>query len=194
MSNAIGADGVHFKFLKIILPHKLSYVTHVFNTVLMSSSYPASWKLSKIMPVAKNNDPGSLSDHRPISILPDLTKAMEIIMRNQITAHIERNGMMSRLQSGFRSNHSTTTALLKIMNELLLASEEKLISTLVLLDFLKAFDSVDHQLLCSKLSCQYKLFTSAVDLIRSYLCDRMQWVWIGSQASEILQVSYRDQY
>jgi hypothetical protein len=89
-------------------------------------------------------------------------------MRNQITAHIERNGMMSRLQSGFRSNHST---LLKITNDLLLASEEKLISILVLLDFAKSFDSVDHQLLCSKLSCQYKFSTSAVELIRSYLCS-----------------------
>jgi hypothetical protein len=59
---AIGADGVPIKFLKIILPHILPYVTHGSNTVLMSSSYPASWKLSKIMPVAKTNDPGGLSD------------------------------------------------------------------------------------------------------------------------------------
>jgi hypothetical protein len=109
---------------------------------------------------------------------------MEVIMRNQITAHIERNGMMSRLQSGFRSNHSTTTALIKITNDLLLASEEKLISIHVLLDFSKAFDSVDYQLLC-----QYKFSTSAVELIRSYLCGRMQWVWIGSQASAILPVA-----
>jgi hypothetical protein len=62
MSNAIGADGVPIKFLKIILPHILPYASHVSNAVLMSSSYPASWKLSKIMPVAKTNDPGSLSD------------------------------------------------------------------------------------------------------------------------------------
>jgi hypothetical protein len=103
---------------------------------------------------AKTNDPGSLSDYRPISILPTSSKAMEVIMWNQITAYIERNGMMSRLQSGFRSNHSTTTALLKITNDLLLASEEKLVSILVLLDFSKAFDSVDNQLFCSKLSCQ----------------------------------------
>jgi hypothetical protein len=59
---AIGADGVPIKFLKIILPHILPYVTHVSNTVLMSSSYPASWKLLKIMPVTKTNYPGSLSD------------------------------------------------------------------------------------------------------------------------------------
>jgi hypothetical protein len=108
--------------------------------------------MSKIMPVVKTNDPGSLSDYRPISILPALSKEMEKIMRNQITAHIERNGMMSRLQSGLRSNNSKTKALLKITNDLLLASEEKLISIFVLLDFSKAFHSVDHELLGLKLS------------------------------------------
>jgi hypothetical protein len=113
----------------------------------MSFGYPASRKLSKIMPVAKTNNPGSLSDYRPISILSALSKAIDIIMRNQITALIERIGMMSRLQSSFRSKHSTTTALLEITNDLLLASEEKLISTLVRLNFSKAFGSVDHQLL-----------------------------------------------
>jgi hypothetical protein len=88
-----------------------------------------------------------------------------------------------------------TTALLNITNKLLLASEKKLIFILVLqyensmLDFSKAFDSMDYQLFCSKLSCQYKFSTSAVDLIRSLLWGRMQWVWIGSQASEILPVA-----
>jgi hypothetical protein len=73
-SNTIGAEAVPIKFLKIIFPHILPHVTHVFNTVIMSSCYPAPWKLSKIMPVAKTNDPGSLSDYRPISILPAFSK------------------------------------------------------------------------------------------------------------------------
>jgi hypothetical protein len=76
------------------------------------------------------------------------------------------------------------------VNDLFLASEEKLISILVLPDFSKASDSVDHQQLCSNLSCQYKFSTSgAVDLIRSYLCGQMQWVWIESRAYEILSVA-----
>jgi hypothetical protein len=82
------------------------------------------------MLVAKTNDPGSLSDYRPITILPALSKAPK-----QITALIKKYGMMSRLQSGFRLNHSSTTALLKLTNDLLLASEEKLISIHILLDF-----------------------------------------------------------
>jgi hypothetical protein len=91
--------------------------------------------------------------------------------------------MMNRQQSGFRSNHSTTTALLKITNDLLMASEEKLVSLLVLLD------CVDHLLLCSKLSRQYNFYTSAVTPIMSYLSGGRQCVYIGDQASEISTVT-----
>jgi hypothetical protein len=113
------------------------------------------------MPVAKTNDSSSLSDYRPICILPSLSKAMEIIIRNQIATRIERSRMMSWLQSGCIANQNTTTVLVKITNDLLLASEEKLISIFVLMDFSNVFDSVDHQLLCSKLSIQSKSSNSA---------------------------------
>jgi hypothetical protein len=86
--------------------------------------------------------------------------------------------MMSRLQSGFRSQPQPSK---KITNGLLSASEEKLISILVLLDFLKAFDSVNHQLLCSKLSCQYKFSTMVLSL-------RPNAIGLGKK-SEILLVA-----
>jgi hypothetical protein len=110
-------------------------------------------------------------------------------MRKQMTTYIEQNGMLNRLQSGFRSNHITTTALLKITNDLLMASEERLVSLLGLLDFSKAFDSVDRLLLCSKLSRQYNISTSAVTLIVSYLRGWRHCVLIVVQASDILPVT-----
>jgi hypothetical protein len=110
-------------------------------------------------------------------------------MRKQMTTYIEQNGMINRLQSGFRSNHSTTTALLKITNDLLMSSEESLVALLVLLDFYKAFDSVEHLVLCSKLSRHNNFSTSAVTLIMSYLNGRREFVWIGDQASKILPLT-----
>jgi Reverse transcriptase (RNA-dependent DNA polymerase) len=188
-SNAIGMDEVPMKFLRILLPYILPYITHIFNTVLTTSCFPRTWKVSKILPLAKTAEPSALSDYRPISILPALSKALEVIIRRQITAHVEDNGLLNRFQSGFRSKHSTSTALLKITNDLLKASESKMLSILVLLDFSKAFDSVDHQILCDKLAHQFNFTTSAVNLIRSYLSDRVQLVNVNGAASSFLPLS-----
>jgi hypothetical protein len=68
-----------------------------------------------------------------------------IIMRKQITEHIESNGMMSCLQSGFQTQHNVT-------KDLLMTIEKKLLSIIILLDFSKAFDSVAHSLMCTKLA------------------------------------------
>jgi hypothetical protein len=142
-------DGVPLQFLKIIMPHIIHIITHIFNTILMTSKYPKTWKISKVIPIAKVNNPSCPADYRPFSILPAISKGIEIIMRRQITEYVEQKGLLSSHQSGFRLKHSTTTALLKVSNDVIRASKEKLVSLLILLDFSKAFDSVDHSLLCS---------------------------------------------
>jgi hypothetical protein len=137
------------------------------------------------MPIAKNNHPATLSDYRPISILLALSKAMEMVDRRQLTCYVERIGMITQYQSGFRGNHSTSSTLLRIATDLLIASEEKYVSVLLSLDFSKAFDSVDHWLLCARLRNQYGFTTSAVTFIRSNLSQRMQWVWVRAGHFEI---------
>jgi hypothetical protein len=98
------------------------------------------------------------------------------MVKRLINDYFENNVLLCRFQSGFRSNHSICSALLKITNDLLMASEAKCVSVMLLLDFSKAFDSIDHDLLCAKLANQYAFSRSAVSFIRSYLSQRMQWV------------------
>jgi hypothetical protein len=84
-------------------------------------------------------------------------------------------------------SHSTSSTLMRITNDLLIASEEKYVSVLLLLDLFKAFDSVYHQLLCVKLSNNMDLrLYSAIAFIRSYLRQRMQCV--NGSSSECLPV------
>jgi hypothetical protein len=119
-------DGVPIKCLRILLPQVLPYITHIFNTILTTSKFPMAWKISNIVSIAKKNEPVTLSDYyRSISILPALSKAMEVIVKRQIIGYIENNGLLCRFQSGFRSNPSTCLALLNITNDLLMASEAK---------------------------------------------------------------------
>jgi hypothetical protein len=82
---------------------------------------------------------------------------------------------------------NTTTALLEVTNDTA-GLGKKMVSLLILLDFSKAFDSVDHSLLCSKLVDQYQFSTSAANLIRSYVSDRTQCVWINRHSSEMLSL------
>jgi hypothetical protein len=84
-------------------------------------------------------------------------------------------GHLNDYQSGFRTHHITLTALLKITNDLLIATNVRVVSLLELLDFSKSFDSVNHNILCSKFgSSQFGFTTSTVSLIMSYLSDRSQ--------------------
>jgi hypothetical protein len=78
-------DGIPVRFIKLLMPIILPYITHIFNMILITSKFPTAWKTSKIMPIAKNNDTATLSDYRPISILPALYKAMEINIKKHIT-------------------------------------------------------------------------------------------------------------
>jgi hypothetical protein len=65
-SNAIGMDGIPVRFIKLLIPFILPYITHILNTI---HKFLQAWKTSKIMPIAKNNDPATLSDYRPVGTI-----------------------------------------------------------------------------------------------------------------------------
>lgn len=164
------------RFLKIILPHILCYINHIFNTILTTSIYPSSWKCARVIPIPKVREPKSPADFRPISILPFLSKAFERLVKTQMSAHLETNRLLSTHQSGFRSGRSTTTALLDITENIRADIDARRISIVVLLDFSKAFDTVNHTFLLRKLSHQFDMSSSATSLMRNYLHDRVQFV------------------
>jgi Reverse transcriptase (RNA-dependent DNA polymerase) len=188
-SNAVGLDEIPLKFVKLFLPLILSPLTHLFNESISSKTFPGAWKRSKIVPVPKIRDPSRLKDYRPISILPALSKALEKIMKDQIVAFCNERNLLNRYQSGFRPGHSTTTALLKITDDISLELDRNFISILTLLDFSKAFDSVNFKLLCQKLKNQFYFSESAIMFIKSYLTGRSQCVFANGAFSGFLPVT-----
>ena len=99
---------------------------------------------------------------------------------------LETNHLLCNEQHGFRRNLSTETALLKVTNKIYENIESKKISLLLLLDLSKAFDSVHHSILMTKLA-KVKVDSFWVD---SYLSDRKQSVKIGSTCSSPLDVTF----
>ncbi len=99
----------------------------------------------------KNLDPSVLANFRPISKLPFLSKVLEKVIFNQLQEFLDNFKICETFQSGFKSLHSTETALLKVFNDILLTVDSGDCAILVLLDLTAAFDSVDHTILLSHL-------------------------------------------
>jgi len=143
-----GHDNIPAKFVKPVSQYLISPLTHIINSCIQSSTFPDVWKISRICPVPKVNDPQSLVDYRPISILPILSKVFERVILQQLTDHIESKAIFLERQSGFRKSHSTTTILLKLKDDIKTAMNKSEVTLAIFADFSKAFDTVDYPI-CS---------------------------------------------
>ena len=109
---------------------------------------------------------------------------LERIIHSRINNHLQTYPSICPFQSAYRKFHSTETALLRIQNDLLLASNQQKVSALVLLDLSAAFDTIDHQILLTRLSSTFGFSDTALSLITSYLTDRSQYITIGEHRSK----------
>ena len=114
-SNASGEDQMSLEMIKLCFPVIAPYLVHIFNLCLEKGYFPAKWKNALIRPLPKINDPKLLSDLRPISLLPVLSKMLKKVVQQQITTFLSANMLLPTHQSGFRAGHSTTTALLNYL-------------------------------------------------------------------------------
>jgi hypothetical protein len=113
----------------------------------------------------------------------------EILMARQMNSLIRCNNLLTECQSGFRKLHNTTTAVLKVTENIRANLEESQATVLVLLDFSQAFDMVVHELLLCKMKSLYNQTDEANNLFRSYLGDRRQFVRYGGAESSTRPVT-----
>lgn len=186
-SVAVGIDGISINMLKLILPYALPYITHIINCCLEMNIYPQAWRSAIVLPLPKVSSPTRYDEIRPISILPALSKVLERAMYDQFSAHLTRFGIVPSCQSGFRSGHSCETALLRLTDDILCATDQGKLTAAVLLDYSKAFDAVHHPMLLSVLhfmGCS----RSAIDMFGSFLSDRSQCVRMAGRCSTSIPV------
>lgn len=182
-SSAVGNDKLCSRMVSLILPSLLPVLTYIFNHSFSCCSFPSVWKQAHIIPLPKTNNPTSLSHFRPISILPFLSKVFEHLVHKQLTFFLTSNSLISPFQSGFRSGHSTVTALLKVTDDIRWAMESKSLTVLVLLDFSSAFNSVDFDILLGILK-SLNFSSSALAWFNSYLRGRSQCVRLDETFSD----------
>ncbi|KAF4088833.1 hypothetical protein AMELA_G00059270, partial [Ameiurus melas] len=175
-------DPIPSQLLQSIAPTLLPALTHIFNTSLSTGTYPTSFKQARVTPLLKKPslNPSIVDNYRPVSLLPFLSKTLERAVFNQLHNFLTQNNLLDTKQSGFKSNHSTETALLSVTEALRLARATSRSSVLILLDLSAAFDTVNHQILLSTLS-NLGINGTVLRWVESYLSDRSFKVsWSGA--------------
>ena len=130
-------------FIKPVAEHLESPLTFIINNFIVTSTFPGMWKIARISPIPKIVNPSQLKDYRPISILPILSKIYEKLVLQQMTEFIEKQLIYHKHQSGYRKNHSTTTLLMKLYDDIKTSMNKSEIIIAIFADYSKAFDTID---------------------------------------------------
>jgi len=152
-------DALPTRLLKAVVDVIAPFLTHLFNRSLATGCVPDVFKQAFITPLLKKSDldPADVRSYRPISNLSVLSKLLERLVSRQLLAHLERFRLLPRMQSAYRINHSTETAVLKVLSDILLAIDAGDLSALVILDLSAAFDTVDRSILLQRPEISYRL-------------------------------------
>ncbi len=175
-------------FSKQSLPH--SYGTHThYQHISPHWHLPHSVQAGPGNPTAQKPtlNTSLLENYRPVSLLPFVAKTLERVVFNQLSLFLSQYNKLDAKQSGFRSGHSTETALLSVTEALRVAKADSKSSVLILLDLSAAFDTVNHQILLSTLS---SLGITGIPLrwFESYLTGRSFRVAWGGEVSKAHQL------
>ena len=183
VSKAVGLDQIPNRILKISCDIIGPSLCLIFKRSVESGIFPGEWKVAKVTPVFKKGEKTDVNNYRPISVVPAIAKIFEKIIHDQLYSYLNDNNLLAPCQSGFRSLHSTTTALLEATDTWSLNIDNGLINGIIFIDLKKAFDTINHDILLSKLS-GYGLDSRTIDWFRSYLTNRFQRCIVNGALSE----------
>ena len=161
--------------MKLIKHETSKAITLIVNQSLNTGIFPDKLKCAKEIPIYKKGDNTKLDHYRPISILPTVSTILERVIFDQLYAHFHQNNLLDSSQYGFKKKHSTELAVLKLVDRITQELDKGNTPINVFLDLSKAFDTLDHNILLHKLS-YYGIKNSALDLFKSYLSNRKQYV------------------
>jgi hypothetical protein len=188
ISKSPGPDEIGPKLVKSIAPMILEPLVHIYNLSFLSGVVPDKLKVAKIVPVFKKGDPSIPGNYRPISLLSVFDKLLEKLMYSRLYKHLSRNNVLYDFQFGFRKNHSTALALLEVTDSIYQNLDEGNSCCGIYLDLQKAFDTVNHDILLSKLY-NYGVRGIVHHWFQSYLANRKQYTCVAGIKSNSLSVT-----
>lgn len=176
-----GIDDISPKTLKLCKDELAQPLVNIVNKSFAQGIFPSLLKIAKVHPKFKQGDRKQPSNYRPISLLSTFSKIIEKIVLNRLLLHIKSFNILTIHQHGFTPGRSTVTALISLIEELIDNIESGNTATTILLDYSKAFDCLNHEMLMKKLE-GIGVTGVALTWFKSYLEGRTQ----------VVEVSYTD--
>ena len=184
------ASDISVTLLKKCAPYISWHLSSFFNKFMECGTFPQVLKVGKVTPVFKKGDSQMFDNYRPISMLPIFGKTFEKIIYTRLYNFLNScNSTIYDKQFGFRKSHSTGHAVNYSVNKILSELEDGNHIIGIFIDLSKAFDTLDHNKLISKLE-HYGIRGTSLSLLKSYLTDRVQYTNFQHTLSDSKPIKY----
>lgn len=181
-----GFDGFSAEMLKTVQNEIAHPLTFIINKIFETGECPSHFKISVVKPIFKKGDETDIGNYRPISLISNLSKIFEKILKSRITDYLNKNSILSKYQFGFKEGQSTQDAINMLTHNIYKSLDNRTKSLCIFVDIQKAFDSVSHSLLLEKLT-KIGIRGTCHKLMKTYLSGRKQCVEVNNTTS-----SYED--
>lgn len=175
-------DGITTKILKLTFEAIGDRLLYLVNNILEKGRFPSTWKTSTIIPIEKKPNTAKCEEYRPVNMVPVYEKLVELVINNQIVEYVEMNQLLTKYQAGFRKQNSCESALQSVLYKWKDALNNKQVVGVVFLDFRRAFETINRNLLLLKLK-NFGMGSVVTSLLGEYLNNRTQVVKYNSSIS-----------
>ena len=186
-NKSAGPNTIPTFIYKLLVDELSPTISKLFNASIMYSIFPSCLKHARVTPIFKSGSRELLPNYRPISVLSILAKIFEKLMYRRLLAYSGEAGLIGGNQFGFKPGVGTVDAVLTLLTDIYDEMERSRCFIALLLDFSKAFDTVDHRVLLRKLE-RLGVRGTVLSWFSSYLADRTQQVAVNGVNSHTLQV------
>ena len=186
-SKSCGSDEISPRVVIKCMQSIAAPLSDIFNKSFSQGIVPKKLKLAKVIPVYKKNDSKCIENYRPIALLPIFSKILEKIVYKRLDAYLQLQNVLIPQQFGFRKKCSTSMGVLNVVNTAINAIDKGEYCIGIFLDLSKAFDTIDHTILLSKLQ-HYGIRGVALNWFENYLQNRQQFVVVNGVKSQLRNV------
>ena len=186
-NKSAGHDGIPAKILKWSIPIIAPFLRDVFNSFIENGIYPEDFKIARVVALHKKGPKNIADNYRPISILTQLNKIFEKLLHERLMNFLVEENILTPRQFGYRKKHNTIHGVLNLTEEIKSILDSQKVCSALFIDLKGAFDTIDIDIMLEKLE-HYGIRGTALELFKSYLSNRKQYIQHGDMKSILLDI------